>query len=528
MSFATQGKAALCAAILALGSSWACAYSVDDTGNIRDSANKVVKLSGVNWFGFETDIYVAHGMWSRNWKSMVDQMKSTGFNAVRLPFCPKTLTNVAPPSGINTSLNADLNGLKSLDIMDKVIKYMSDQGMYILLDHHRIDCANNTLPELWYSSTYSETTWINDLKFVANRYKTVPGVIGIDLKNEPHGSATWGNTHSATDWNKAAERAGSAVLGVAPDLLMFVEGVGGQSDCSDSNGYFWGENITPIKCYPIDTAKIPRNRLVLAPHVYGPDVSSQSYFNASNFPSNMPAVWDAQVGFARGLNYAMAIGEFGGKYVSGSKDRKWQDAFVSYMIDKNMTNFFYWSWNPNSGDTNGILKSDWTTVDADKVTLLTRLFNANKGSGSSSSAASSRASSRASSSAASSRASSSAASSRASSSAASSRATSSAASSRASSSAASTTCQSFAGDKIEVDFSRNSCIEYSAGMTGKTLQVWDSDVQTCNFRGTVTSVDGTGSLVVDSDYERVDAAFTGKKLSFTSNNGCKYALVRVF
>lgn len=31
-------------------------------------------------------------------------------------------------------------------------------------------------------------------------------VFAIDLKNEPHGEASWGDSHPATDWNKAAER----------------------------------------------------------------------------------------------------------------------------------------------------------------------------------------------------------------------------------------------------------------------------------------------------------------------------------
>src|SRR5262249_25040962 len=30
----------------------------------------------------------------------------------------------------------------------------------------------------------------------------------------------------------------------------------------------------------------------------------------------------------------------------------------------------WWSWNPNSGDTGGILNDDWTTVNQAKVTLL--------------------------------------------------------------------------------------------------------------------------------------------------------------
>ena len=33
----------------------------------------------------------------------------------------------------------------------------------------------------------------------------------------------------------------------------------------------------------------------------------------------------------------------------------------------------FWSWNPNSGDTGGVLKDDWSTVHADKMALLADL-----------------------------------------------------------------------------------------------------------------------------------------------------------
>jgi len=49
--------------------------------------------------------------------------------------------------------------------------------------------------------------------------------MGIDLKNEPHGAATWGMNSPSTDWNSAAERAGAAVLKANPNILIFVEGV---------------------------------------------------------------------------------------------------------------------------------------------------------------------------------------------------------------------------------------------------------------------------------------------------------------
>ncbi|HAJ63533.1 MAG TPA: glycoside hydrolase, partial [Cyanobacteria bacterium UBA8543] len=36
----------------------------------------------------------------------------------------------------------------------------------------------------------------------------------------------------------------------------------------------------------------------------------------------------------------------------------------------------YWSWNPNSGDTGGILQDDWQTVQTAKQELLQGLLSA--------------------------------------------------------------------------------------------------------------------------------------------------------
>lgn len=344
---------------------FANAYSVQQ-GKLFDTQGKAIKLYGVNWFGFETNSYTPHGLWQVNWKSTIQQMKDNGFNAVRLSFCPATLRGMSPDS-ISYSLNPDLKGQTSLQLLDTIVNEFNRQQIHILLDHHRPDC--NAISELWYTNGYSEQNWIDDLKFVSNRYKNVPYLMGIDLKNEPHGRATWGANVAATDWNKAVERAASAVLASNPNVLIFVEGIESKANCSGADNYFWGGNITPVKCTPL---AIKADRLVLSPHIYGPSVADQPYFHAGNFPANMPAIWETQFGFAAAAGYAVVPGEFGGRYEG--QDKIWQDKLVDYLVEKKITNFFYWSWNPNSGDTGGVLNDDWKTINQGKLTLLKRLM----------------------------------------------------------------------------------------------------------------------------------------------------------
>ncbi|WP_080522433.1 glycoside hydrolase family 5 protein [Methyloprofundus sedimenti] len=341
-----------------------------NNGTIVDHNGQAIQLRGVNWFGFETQDHVVHGLWARNWRDMVAQIKAQGFNAVRIPVCPGTLQGQGNLN-INYGLNPDLQNMDSRQVLDTVLNHLDAEGLYILLDHHRPDC--NAISELWYTSSYSEQAWINDLVWMAERYKTLPYFIGIDLKNEPHGSATWGTGNSATDWNSASERAAAAILAEAPDILIFVEGIETNPDCTGMVNHWWGGNLEPLNCYPLN---IPEDKLVLSPHVYGPDVFNQPYFNAAEFPDNMPAIWDQHFGQFIDQGYAVIIGEFGGQYGHGgdTRDPDWQNTLVDYLLAKDVNSGFYWSWNPNSGDTGGILQDDWNTVWQDKVDLLNRLW----------------------------------------------------------------------------------------------------------------------------------------------------------
>jgi endoglucanase len=136
-------------------------------------------------------------------------------------------------------MNPDLQGKNSLVVMDIVIEEMTKNGMFVLLDHHRPDC--NAISDTPMVAGYSLDDWIRDLVFVTQRYKNNPLVFGIDIKNEPHGTARWGNGNIATDWKMQAEKAGQAVLAENPNLLIFVEGIEkNDGDCQDNLSHWWG------------------------------------------------------------------------------------------------------------------------------------------------------------------------------------------------------------------------------------------------------------------------------------------------
>ncbi|MBK3626463.1 cellulase family glycosylhydrolase [Streptomyces asoensis] len=332
---------------------------------ILDAAGQPVRVAGINWFGFETANYVVHGLWSRDYKSMIDQMKSLGYNTIRIPYSDDIFKSGTVPNSIDFSSgkNADLQGLNSLQILDRIVAYAGQDGLKVILDRHRPDSGGQSA--LWYTAAVPESTWITNLKAMATRYKGQDAVVGIDLHNEPHDPACWGCGDTATDWRLAAQRAGNAVLSVNPDLLIFVEGVQSFNGVSG----WWGGNLMGVGQYPVQLSVA--NRVVYSAHDYATSVAQQSWFSDPAFPANMPGIWDKYWGYIFKQNIAPVwVGEFG-TTLQSTVDQKWLAALVSYLrptstYGADSFHWTFWSWNPNSGDTGGILKDDWQTVDTVK------------------------------------------------------------------------------------------------------------------------------------------------------------------
>lgn len=332
---------------------------------ILDASGQPVRIAGINWFGFETSNHVVHGLWSRDYKSMIDQMKSLGYNTIRIPFSDDIFKAGTVPNSIDFSSgkNADLQGLSSLGVLDRIVSYAYQDGLKVILDRHRPDSGGQSA--LWYTAAVPESTWIANLKALATRYKGQDTVVGIDLHNEPHDPACWGCGDTATDWRLAAQRAGNAVLGINPDLLIFVEGVQTFNGVSG----WWGGNLMGVAQYPVQLSVA--NRVVYSAHDYATSVAQQSWFSDPSFPANMPGIWDKYWGYIFKQNIAPVwVGEFG-TTLQSTVDQKWLAALVSYLrptstYGADSFHWTFWSWNPNSGDTGGILKDDWQTVDTVK------------------------------------------------------------------------------------------------------------------------------------------------------------------
>ncbi len=378
--------------VIAISGNVAAAGFNTQAGRIYGADGQEIQIRGISHYGFNSTILQPQFLWAMGWKEQIAQIKSLGFNAVRVPFVPDTLYNSTPInqlSYIDAGKNPELLGKTSLQALDLWMAEANRQGLYIMLDFHSVSMQRQY--PTWFVSNpvdfgliynrqaYTPANWTRDLAFVAQRYANLPYFFAIDLYNEPNGVVRWSSgdpnaSNPANHWKPAVEAASAAVLGANPNLLIFVQGITGNFDGVENTSIpmNWGENFQPQAYQPL---AVPLNKLVLSPHTYGPDVYVKSSFSAAAFPANLAANWDILFGqFAQ--VHPVVPGEWGGRYGNGSggqADVTWQNAFVDYLLSKGIRNSFYWCYTPNSGDTGGIL-DDNLNVRQDKMALLQRLW----------------------------------------------------------------------------------------------------------------------------------------------------------
>ncbi len=340
---------------------------------ILDANNQPVRIAGINWYGFETSRAVAGGLTSQDYKSILSTIHNQGYNTVRIPLSNQVVETPVVPSSISYSngINADLQGLNSLQILDKIISYAGTLNVRIILDNHRSEAGDSAESSgLWYTSAYPESAWINDWTSLASRYAGNPTVIGVDLRNEPHNAASGGSCWDcggANDWHLAAARAGNAVLSVNPNLLIFVEG----TDAYNNDYYWWGGNLEGVRNSPVTLSVA--NHLVYSAHDYGPHEYQQTWFSGSTTYTSLYTVWTNHWGYITQTGIAPVwLGEFGTtnnsadiqNNTAGSQGQ-WFQSLIQYLAADSTLNWTYWSL--NGEDTYGLLDSIYDSTPANPL-----------------------------------------------------------------------------------------------------------------------------------------------------------------
>lgn len=383
------------------------------SGNqIIDSSGHNVRIAGVNWYGFETTDQVVHGLWAQDYHTILNAIKSNGYNTIRLPYSNQMVESPVVPSNISYAngtgaINTDLKGLNALQVMDKIISAAGAVGLRVILDDHRSEAGNSAEANgLWYTSQYSDSAWINDWKNLASRYSSFtdasgnPTVIGVDLRNEPHlmangsqSGACWTGdsstsgcptSNTAQNWPAAAQRAGNAVLSVNSNLLVFVEGI----DCYSGDCDWWGGNLKGVASNPV-TLNVA-NRLVYSAHDYGPNLYQQSWFNGSTSYTSLAAVWNKYWQYIEANGTApVLVGEFGTtnnssdiQSVTPGSQGQWFQSLINFMQNNPSLNWTYWAL--NGEDSYALLDNNYDSTAASslKQTDLASIQSALSGGGS--------------------------------------------------------------------------------------------------------------------------------------------------
>ncbi|TDW63100.1 aryl-phospho-beta-D-glucosidase BglC (GH1 family) [Novosphingobium sp. PhB55] len=374
--------------------------ALSTSGNQFVKANgDVVRLRSINWFGAESTNNFPHGIWANGYKILIDKIAAWGFNCIRVPFSGDTFKSSSKINGVSDEFAENLAFIVSgtaatgytyvtpFEAMDLIVAYAETKGLYIVFDHHR-RAAGDGADGAPTDGSYSQANWLATWALVANRYKSAPNVIGADVHNEPH-DLDWAT------WAGLAETCGNHIHTIAPHWIIFVEGVGSVAD----DFYWWGGQLAGVATRPV-VLTVP-NKLAYSPHEYGQSVGTQTWLRydsnpslPANYPANLYQVWHDHWGFIFEQNIApIWIGEFGGHYgvdgtgaatkPHGTYEKQWTTELGKYLAGdftgsgvnalpagKMGASFAYWSFNPNSGDTGGLLQDDWNTPQAVKLATI--------------------------------------------------------------------------------------------------------------------------------------------------------------
>ena len=188
-------------------------FALSTQGNqIVTNDGTPVRIMGVSWFGFESTTLVPHGLWTRSYRSMMDQMKSLGFNTIRIPFCNQMFDHGSKPM-VSTNM-------KTLTLQAcQALKYWIKSSNTLRRSVYGLSWIIIEAMPAWVPLTMvygipmriPSPRFIRDWQMLAKRYRNNPTVIRANLHNEPHYRRIVGNKGSATDWH-AVPRKGRAML----------------------------------------------------------------------------------------------------------------------------------------------------------------------------------------------------------------------------------------------------------------------------------------------------------------------------
>jgi aryl-phospho-beta-D-glucosidase BglC (GH1 family) len=309
------------------------------SGYLQTSGNQIVDANGtpvrivaVGWNGMNTTNGRLNGIEGpfKGYEENLAQMRSLGFNAVRVSWTDASLRN---PSDMAT--------------YRRLVRAAGAAGIRIVFDHHQNEgttsarwaCAAQQVNGLWFDlgpgtdgtngcgdrGTVTADMFRQNSAAFAARWAGDPTVIGFDLNNEPvHPKITWGDG-GLLDIHKMAAEVGNAIHDVNPGALIIVEGPFNYRGSFAGTGIAPEGDLTAVRNKPV-VLRIP-NKVVYSVHEYPKEVSDFPVDSGPAYIRQMNAVW----GYLVSENIAPVwIGEMGASMKSPAS-HAWADTLLLYM-----------------------------------------------------------------------------------------------------------------------------------------------------------------------------------------------------
>jgi len=324
------------------GSTLPAGYLSTSGSQIIDASGTPVRVDSIGWYGTDGPAGSAlQGLWSTSYQNIFQSIKDDGFNTVRIPWSNADLntpfagTNAL--GGVDWSQNADLQGLTTLQVFQKIVGAAGQIGLKVIFDHHTDDGSGGQQPNgLWIDKgpgtdgtdgagvqgTVDAARFQADWMQFAKTFAGNSTVIGFDLDNEPH-NVQWGGG-GPTDVHKMFQDVGNAIQAVNPGALI----IGEPSQDYQSAAPEGNVTVANITSNPV-LLGIP-NKMVYSVHEYPTEIGGGSPDSGTAYVQQMNHAWGDVVS----QNIAPVwIGEMGSNLISADS-QAWAKTLLDYMNGK--------------------------------------------------------------------------------------------------------------------------------------------------------------------------------------------------